>query len=120
MNYLAPNLSTAPWTLADDMLLIAKYRELGSRWVQLASFFPHRTDSMVKNRFNMLRRRGRFAGISKAGIARLAVGEKKKPRLTKTDRPEQPPQPVWNEEDFGGLFWADQEFGDGFDFWSRD
>jgi hypothetical protein len=54
INYLAPDLNTEPWTTDEDALLVDKYRELGSRWVQIAYFFPNRTDCMVKNRFHKL------------------------------------------------------------------
>jgi hypothetical protein len=56
-NYLAPSLNTAAWTIQDDLMLIQKYAELGSKWVQIAAFFPNRTDAMIKNRFNKLQRR---------------------------------------------------------------
>jgi hypothetical protein len=56
-NYLAPTLNTAHWTREEDILLIQKYSEFGAKWVQVAAFFPNRTDSMMKNRFNKLQRR---------------------------------------------------------------
>jgi hypothetical protein len=59
MNYLSPELRDAPWTLEEDLFLIRKQRELGAKWVQLAKYFPNRTDAMVKNRFNRLKRRER-------------------------------------------------------------
>jgi hypothetical protein len=57
LNYLAPTLRSAIWTRDEDRLLLQKVRELGAKWVQIAKFFPNRTDSMVKNRFNRLKRR---------------------------------------------------------------
>jgi hypothetical protein len=57
MNYLSPMLNTAAWTVEEDQLLLEKQREYGSRWAQIAKFFPNRTDGMVKNRFNLLQRR---------------------------------------------------------------
>jgi hypothetical protein len=57
MNYLSPTLNTAAWTAEEDQLLLEKQRELGSKWAQIAKFFPNRTDGMVKNRFNRLERR---------------------------------------------------------------
>jgi hypothetical protein len=56
-NYLVPALNTAAWTCEEDFQLIQKYGELGPKWVQIATFFANRTDSMVKNRFNKLQRR---------------------------------------------------------------
>jgi hypothetical protein len=57
MNYLTPDLNGSGWTREEDWLLITKQRELGSKWVRIAKFFPNRTDAMVKNRFNRLKRR---------------------------------------------------------------
>jgi len=57
LNYLSPGLNTSTWTAEEDSLLLAKYAELGCKWVQIAQFLPKRTDSMVKNRFNKLQRR---------------------------------------------------------------
>jgi hypothetical protein len=58
-NYLSPNISTEPWTPDEDSLLQQKIRELGQKWVQIATFFPARTDVNVKNRFNLLSRRSK-------------------------------------------------------------
>lgn len=56
-HYLAPTINTAPFTQEEDQLLVEKYNELGAKWVKLASFFPNRTDIIVKNRFLVLSRR---------------------------------------------------------------
>jgi hypothetical protein len=60
-NYLSPELNTAPWTREEERLIIQKYQEVGPRWVIIANCFPHRTDSMVKNRFKRLQRLRRRA-----------------------------------------------------------
>jgi hypothetical protein len=57
LNHLSPDLNTRPWTREEDALLFEKYAEFGSRWVDIARFFPHRTDAMVKNRFLVFQRR---------------------------------------------------------------
>jgi hypothetical protein len=82
-NYLAPNLNTAPWTREDDLLLAQKYAELGNRWVQIAAFFPNRTDAMIKNRFNRLWRRQR------TGLEMLARHD---PRLLPSETLAAPPR----------------------------
>jgi hypothetical protein len=56
-NYLAPSLNTAPWTCAEDKLLMEKFQAFGSKWVRISKFFENRTDSMLKNRYNRLQRR---------------------------------------------------------------
>lgn len=57
MYYLNPSLNTTPWTHQEDLLLLEKQRELGSKWVRIAAFFHNRTDAMVKNRFQVLTRK---------------------------------------------------------------
>lgn len=57
INYLSPSLNMNPWTEAEDNLLQEKYKEYGSKWVIISKFFKNRTDTMVKNRFQLLRRR---------------------------------------------------------------
>jgi len=55
-NYLSPELNRSSWTAEEASLIIEKYRTLGPKWVQIVAFFPNRTDTMIKNRFNRLRR----------------------------------------------------------------
>ena len=55
--YLSPTLNTGEWTPEEDARLIEKQREYGSKWVRIAKFFSNRTDTMLKNRFHVLRRR---------------------------------------------------------------
>jgi hypothetical protein len=57
VNYLCPELNNTIWSEDDDLLLLQKHNEIGPRWVAIAKFFPKRTDSMLKNRFNRLCRR---------------------------------------------------------------
>jgi hypothetical protein len=56
LNHLCPSLASAEWTPAEDALLLALQGTRGNRWVQIAAFFPNRTDPMVKNRFMALQR----------------------------------------------------------------
>ncbi|OHS97696.1 hypothetical protein TRFO_36070 [Tritrichomonas foetus] len=58
-NYLAPGIRKTPWTTEEDELLLEKVREIGARWVQIAKFFPMRTDISIKNRFLVLERRNK-------------------------------------------------------------
>lgn len=64
INYLSPSVSKAPWTPEEDLLLEQKYKEFGSKWVKIATFFPNRTDTMIKNRFNVLARKANKALLS--------------------------------------------------------
>jgi hypothetical protein len=56
-NYLRCDLKRVDWTPEEDELLVRKYEELGARWVHISKFFPNRTDSMVKTRFKLMKRR---------------------------------------------------------------
>ena len=55
--YLAPDIVTREWTEEEDMRLEQKVTELGRRWIHIKPFFPGRTDTNLKNRFNLLCRR---------------------------------------------------------------
>lgn len=57
MNYLCPSINMDPWSDAEDSLLLEKYAEYGARWVAISRFFTNRTDTMIKNRFQLLKRR---------------------------------------------------------------
>ncbi|OHT03450.1 hypothetical protein TRFO_06697 [Tritrichomonas foetus] len=55
-HYLSPEVSTQPFTEAEDALLQEKYNEFGHQWKKIASFFTNRTDITVKNRWLFLNR----------------------------------------------------------------
>jgi hypothetical protein len=58
-NYLIDDHQFTAWTESEEETLIAKYRELGPRWVKIATHLPGRTGNEVKNRWNkhILKRR---------------------------------------------------------------
>jgi hypothetical protein len=51
-NYLVDNLSIDPWSPDEDALILEKFRELGPRWVQIATFVNGRSGNQVKNRWH--------------------------------------------------------------------
>jgi hypothetical protein len=55
--YLCPGVNVAPWTEAEDKLLLEKYDQLRTKWVDFRQFFPHRTVNNIKNRWHTLSRR---------------------------------------------------------------
>jgi hypothetical protein len=57
LNYLNPALNTNAWTPQEDALLEGAHAAIGPRWVYLTTFFPTRTDAMLKNRFQVLQRK---------------------------------------------------------------
>jgi hypothetical protein len=98
VNYLAPTLNNAPWTPAEDMLLLQKYRDLGCKWVRIAKFFPNRTDAMVKNRFNRIQRRDakeeEFRRLCDPIVLQLLGLRALRPRRRRTPKLQEPPAPV--------------------------
>jgi hypothetical protein len=51
VNYVCPHNKNAPWTQAEDAFLIAKVRDMGQHWAQIAKFFDGRSENNVKNRW---------------------------------------------------------------------
>lgn len=52
-HYLAPNVSNDPWTEEEDQILLDKFKEFGTDWAKICTFFKGRTNTAVKNRFNV-------------------------------------------------------------------
>lgn len=52
--HLAPEILNLPWTPQEDRLLIEKYTIMGRKWSKIAKFFVGRSDSNIKNRWQML------------------------------------------------------------------
>lgn len=57
VNYIQQHTAVKEWTVEEDELLVEKYKEVGSRWAQMAPLFPGRTDVHLKNRMKLLLRR---------------------------------------------------------------
>jgi hypothetical protein len=51
-NYLSQNRQRSAWTAKEEELVIAKFREVGPKWVHIATFLPGRTGNDVKNRWH--------------------------------------------------------------------
>ncbi|OHS99941.1 hypothetical protein TRFO_33551 [Tritrichomonas foetus] len=51
-NYLSPDFYNDKWTHDEDVLLWAKYQELGSQWAKMTTFFPGKNANNIKNRWN--------------------------------------------------------------------
>jgi hypothetical protein len=71
-NYLDPRVSNPlDWSPEEDARLEDAFREVGSRWGNLAAYFPARSTNNVKNRFLALQRqKQRFGGAGDAGDAK--------------------------------------------------
>jgi hypothetical protein len=51
-NYLADDRQPVGWTAEEEHMVIAKYEEIGPKWVQIAKFLPGRSGNDVKNRWH--------------------------------------------------------------------
>ena len=54
--YLSPEVNNGPWSPEEDELLLKKYKEFGTKWVNIAQFFKGRTNTNCKNRFLAIQR----------------------------------------------------------------
>ena len=55
--YLNPNVKKTPWTEEEENLLFKCVHEIGPHWVRITQFFEGRTDTQIKNKWNVLKRR---------------------------------------------------------------
>jgi hypothetical protein len=55
-NYLTPSVINGPWSPQEDALLLARFKEFGSRWRKMTQFFVGRTDINIKNHYIVLTR----------------------------------------------------------------
>ena len=55
--YLNPNVKKSPWTEEEEKMLCKCVREIGPHWVRIARFFEGSTDTQIKNKWNVLKRR---------------------------------------------------------------
>lgn len=53
-SYLAPDIKNGPWTPEEDELLKQKYKEYGSKWSVIQTFFKSRSDVNIKNRWTII------------------------------------------------------------------
>jgi hypothetical protein len=51
-NYLVDSLMTTPWTPEEDALVIAKFHQIGPKWVEIGKLLSGRSGNNVKNRWH--------------------------------------------------------------------
>ena len=58
--YLDPKIKTSPWTEEEDQKVLSYYTAIGPKWVTISIIFQNRTDTSIKNRFNILKHKFQF------------------------------------------------------------
>ena len=52
-NHLRPELNKGEWTVEEDLEILRRVQQLGTKWAQIsAHYLPDRTENDVKNRWN--------------------------------------------------------------------
>ena len=55
--YLSPTVKKTPWTEEEEQQLIHLINTIGPHWVTISKQMPGRTDTQIKNRWNVIKRR---------------------------------------------------------------
>ena len=50
--YLSPSINHGKFSEEEDLLLIEKYEEFGSKWTKISQYFEGRSGNQLKNRWN--------------------------------------------------------------------
>jgi hypothetical protein len=79
--YLCPTINNAPWTPAEDEMLLKNFPRYGSRWAGYRTLFKHRTLANIRNRWHVLMRKQEQSKQQRPrrGGSQVATHEEKDP-----------------------------------------
>jgi hypothetical protein len=75
-HYLSPHVVQGTWTVEEDELLLGLVEKNGTKWKTLEHYFVGRTDTNIKNRYNVLTRR-EAKRARKAGKLQANTGQQR-------------------------------------------
>jgi len=55
--YLSPNVIIGNWTDEEDALILKLVGDFGRKWVQISKRLPNRSDTAIKNRYSVLKKK---------------------------------------------------------------
>lgn len=55
--HLSPNIVKRKWTENEEQFLLEKFKEIGPKWVKMATFFDKRSPNDLKNRVKLIKQR---------------------------------------------------------------
>lgn len=56
-HYLSPSISNAPWTEEENQLLETLQQQYGNNWAKITEYFKGRTNTYLKNKWNLRHRK---------------------------------------------------------------
>jgi hypothetical protein len=93
-HYLSPDLVQGKWSQEEDELLTGLVKKHGTKWKLLEHYFAGRTDTNIKNRYNVL--------------ARREAKQRKKALKLSPNKPEEPDQAEQELQECCQLFTAQE------------
>lgn len=67
------SVNKAPFTPEEDALICAMYKQIGSKWAEMAKMMPGRPDNAIKNHFNTSLQRSKRRNAAAAAASASAV-----------------------------------------------
>lgn len=120
-NYLKPDETTSPWSSEEDTLILKKYTEVGSKWIEIAKCVTGRAPNSVRIRVReLVKHPGSYQTMISSNINETSILSERKPVLTahsfsginsSEEDFSSPLLPLADTSRFTEGFYYDEEFG---------